>query len=76
MDYLIKMYSQVLAAQGIIDISTSQTDLRLRQELFPLDVPTRIITATFKYEKPIPILSGDERHILADFDVNLRTNYE
>lgn len=53
-DFLVKFRTEEFALLGMIDIATSQTDLRLQQEMFPLAVPTRILTVNFKYEKVIP----------------------
>lgn len=55
-DFIIHFRREELAVAGIYDVNTQETDLRLRQELFPLAVPTRILTINFKYETVIPLV--------------------
>ena len=55
-DFIVHFKREELAMSGIYDVNTQETDLRLRQELFPLAVPTRILTINFKYETVIPLV--------------------
>ncbi len=65
-DYILKVHSQVFVQDGILDLAVSETDLRLRQELYPLEVPTRILTISFKLETHHLLLPEEGYPFLVD----------
>ena len=62
MDVILKMNQETFSVMGFNNMSSDTTDLRIQQELFPLKVPTRVMTVSFIYEQCIPLFNVSERH--------------
>lgn len=71
MDFFVHFRAEDLSVIGVMDVGTQETDLRLRQELFPLAVPTRILTVNFKYETIIPRVERTKAYFGGDLEFKL-----
>lgn len=61
-DIIVKMNQETFSTLGLENMSSDTTDLRIQQELFPLKVPTRVMSISFLYEQSVPLLDSVERH--------------